>query len=163
SDDAWGGPAPIWSWPLGWTVSAWTRWCSSRDSTTSGVRRRTTRRRSARGGWGRWERTRRRWRRGCGPRRSRPACWRRWTTGRPQVLGGDALPLLRQAQARHPQDFWLNFALADFLLRKRKVPGEAVGFYWAALVIRPDTATVYNNLGAALHDQKDLKGAIAAF
>src|SRR5205823_8173599 len=25
------------------------------------------------------------------------------------VLGGDALPLLRQAQARHPQDFWLNF------------------------------------------------------
>jgi eukaryotic-like serine/threonine-protein kinase len=82
--------------------------------------------------------------------------------GKLQVLGEDALPLLRQAQARHPQDFWLNFALANALMN-RKEPGEAVGFYWAALVIRPRTAAVYNNLGAALKDKGDLKGAIAAY
>src|SRR5262249_16271961 len=78
------------------------------------------------------------------------------------VLGGDALPLLRQAQARHPQDFWPHFGLGD-VLQLRTTPGEAGGFYWGALVIRPDTAAVYNNLGTALKDKRDLKGAIAAY
>src|SRR5262249_5876103 len=77
-------------------------------------------------------------------------------------VGGDALLLLKWAQARHPQDFWLNFDLALTLVDK-KAPGEAVGFCWAALILRPRTAAVYNNLGAALHAQGDLNGAIASY
>jgi eukaryotic-like serine/threonine-protein kinase len=75
---------------------------------------------------------------------------------------GDALPLLRRAQARHPRDFWLNFELANALLES-KVPGEALGFYWVAMVLRPGLAVVYNQLGLALHAQGDLKGAVAAY
>src|SRR5262249_22958172 len=79
-----------------------------------------------------------------------------------EMLGEDTLPLLRQAQARHPQDFWLNVLLAN-QLQVRKAPGEALGFYWAGLGIRPDTAAVYNNLGLALYLQRDLKGPIALY
>ena len=42
------------------------------------------------------------------------------------------------------------------------MPEAAVGFYTAALTIRPDTAVVYNNLSIALKHQGDPSGAIAA-
>jgi tetratricopeptide (TPR) repeat protein len=67
-----------------------------------------------------------------------------------RMRGGDAVPLLRAAQARHPGDFWLNFALGNALLKSR--PEEAVGYYRAALAARPEASAVYTNLGAALHD-----------
>jgi serine/threonine-protein kinase len=60
----------------------------------------------------------------------------------------DAVPLLRAAQEQHPADFWLNFHLGN-ALREVKLP-EAIGYYRAALVARPDTASVLNNLGNAL-------------
>ncbi len=61
---------------------------------------------------------------------------------------GQAEPLLRAAQARHPEDFWPNFALGE-ALRERK-PAEAVGFYRAALVTRPTVAAVHLEIGVAL-------------
>jgi serine/threonine-protein kinase len=76
--------------------------------------------------------------------------------------GGDAVPLLTAAQQRNPQDFWLNVSLSN-ALQERKQAGAAVGYYRAALALRPYTSAVHNNLGAALADQGDLDGAIARY
>jgi serine/threonine-protein kinase len=64
---------------------------------------------------------------------------------------GKAEPLLRAAQGRHPEDFWLNYALGE-ALRERK-PAEAVGFYRAALATRPTVAPVHFEVGVALWRQ----------
>ncbi len=62
--------------------------------------------------------------------------------------------LLRQVQADRPQDFWINLVLANLLAAvDAATPGrleEAVGFYRAALVQRPQSATVLLNFGVAL-------------
>jgi tetratricopeptide (TPR) repeat protein len=76
--------------------------------------------------------------------------------------GGDALPLLRAAQARHPQDFWLNFELG-MALRDAQQAGAAIGYYRAALALRPQASAVYNNLGAALYEKGELDQASACF
>jgi tetratricopeptide (TPR) repeat protein len=68
----------------------------------------------------------------------------------------------RLGQSLHPADFWCNFGLANFLSEKKR-PAEAIGYYYAALAIRPNTSAVYNNLGIALRDQKNLPAAIDAF
>jgi serine/threonine-protein kinase len=70
----------------------------------------------------------------------------------------DALPLLRAAQGRYPQDFWLNLGLGNALLEANK-PAEAVGYYRAALALRPQSYAVHSNLGNALQHQGDLAGA----
>jgi tetratricopeptide (TPR) repeat protein len=73
---------------------------------------------------------------------------------------GQAEPLLRAAQGRHPEDFWLNYALGQ-ALRERK-PAEAVGFYRAALVTRPTVAEVQYEVGVALWRQGQWDEAIRA-
>jgi serine/threonine-protein kinase len=88
----------------------------------------------------------------------------------PQLLAALALRvpreeaerLLRRAQERHPEDFWLNFSLGDALAEGKK-PGEAVGFYRAALALRPGTYAVYNNLGVALDAKGKVDEAIACY
>jgi serine/threonine protein kinase/Flp pilus assembly protein TadD len=75
-----------------------------------------------------------------------------------QATKADAVPLLVAAQARHPGDFWLNFSLG------RALPhGQAVGYCRAALVLRPESAAVHNNLGVALHGTKQLDEAIREY
>jgi tetratricopeptide (TPR) repeat protein len=78
--------------------------------------------------------------------------------------GALAERLLRQAQAGHPADFWVNFELADTLIEK-KVPdaGEAVRFCQAALALRPQSPVVHSNLGVALAAKGQLDEAIAEF
>jgi tetratricopeptide (TPR) repeat protein len=76
--------------------------------------------------------------------------------------GGDSVRLLGEGQRRHPGDFWLSFALANLLAQKGRA-AEAVGYYAAALAVRPDSVIVYNNLGVALSARKDVEGAIACF
>jgi serine/threonine-protein kinase len=72
--------------------------------------------------------------------------------------------LLRQAQERHPDDFWLNFDLANLLVRKKPTASAAaVSYYYAALACRPETAAVYNDLGTALYHQHLLPEAVAAY
>jgi serine/threonine protein kinase/tetratricopeptide (TPR) repeat protein len=73
---------------------------------------------------------------------------------------GQAEPLLRAAQRRHPEDFWLNYALGE-ALRERK-PAEAVGFYRAALATRPTVAVVYAEVGMALYRQRHFDEAVLA-
>src|SRR5262249_38247742 len=56
--------------------------------------------------------------------------------------------LLRHVQQRHPDDFRVNFTLARTLdSQQPDLAAEAVGFYRAALALRPESAKAYNNLG----------------
>jgi serine/threonine-protein kinase len=74
---------------------------------------------------------------------------------------GQAEPLLRTAQARHPEEFWLNYELGE-ALRERK-PTEAAGFYRAALATRPTVASVQFEIGMALFRQDQVDEAMVEF
>jgi serine/threonine-protein kinase len=77
-------------------------------------------------------------------------------------LGGDAEAPLRAAQRRLPGDFWVNFDLGHALGLKKQW-GEAVGYYRAALAVRPDTPSLLNNLGNVLAAQGQLREAVRTF
>jgi tetratricopeptide (TPR) repeat protein len=74
--------------------------------------------------------------------------------------GGEAVGLLTAAQARFPQDFWLNFELG-FALFQANRSDEAVGYYRAALALRPKASAVYNGLGAVLRGSGRVDDAIS--
>jgi tetratricopeptide (TPR) repeat protein len=79
-------------------------------------------------------------------------------------LAEEAATFLRQAQQRHPGDFWLNYHLGvvlDTSVRPRRSQ-EAAGYLRAALAIRRVPAA-WNALGIALQHSKDFDGGIAAF
>jgi tetratricopeptide (TPR) repeat protein len=80
---------------------------------------------------------------------------------------GDAERLLRRAQQLHPGDFWTNLELANLLAPANVGPSarvvEGIGFYRAALAVRPQSLGVHNNLGLALKAQGKLAEAEAAF
>jgi serine/threonine-protein kinase len=63
--------------------------------------------------------------------------------------GVSAVPLLTAAQARFPQDFWLNFELG-WQLSEAKRSDEAIGYDRVALALRPEAGLTHNNLGCAL-------------
>jgi Flp pilus assembly protein TadD len=75
---------------------------------------------------------------------------------------GDAVPLLAAAQARHPNDFWLSFLLGN-ALSKVKRWDEAVGYYRAALAVRPEAAVAHTNLGSVLVYKKQPDEAIREY
>jgi serine/threonine-protein kinase len=78
------------------------------------------------------------------------------------LLGsGDAIPLLRKAQAHHPNDFWLNFELG-MSLNQAKQWDEAIGHYRAALALRPGVV-VHTNLGLVLSKKGKLDEAISHY
>src|SRR5262249_6275029 len=67
--------------------------------------------------------------------------------------GEQRLAWLQVAQRQHEADFWLNFDLGVALVKTQ--PQRAEAFYRAALVIRPKSPAVLNNLGRALIALKD--------
>jgi tetratricopeptide (TPR) repeat protein/WD40 repeat protein len=72
---------------------------------------------------------------------------------------GEAQPLLAAAQARYPDDFWLNSYLGDaFLVATRW--DEAIAFFRAAVAVHPSGAAVHHNLGNALAAKEQLNAAI---
>jgi tetratricopeptide (TPR) repeat protein len=75
-----------------------------------------------------------------------------------------AIKFLRQAQQRHPDDFWINHQLA-FNLERMQPPQweEAIRFYQAALALRPHSPGVHLNLGNALKGKGQFDGAIAEY
>jgi serine/threonine-protein kinase len=77
----------------------------------------------------------------------------------------DALAVLRQAQRRFPGDFWLNFELGYELVVALQPPrpDEAVGYFRAAVAVRPTSAVAHNELGAALQEKGDQDAAIIEF
>ncbi len=75
-----------------------------------------------------------------------------------------AVMVLHQAQQRYPDDFWINHNLALCLMESTPMqPAAAVGFYRAALALRPGSAGVVSNLGNALRAQGQLADAVAAY
>jgi eukaryotic-like serine/threonine-protein kinase len=72
----------------------------------------------------------------------------------------ERLGWLRRAQAQVPTDFWLNFELANALVDSN--PLESSGFCRAALVVRPNSSAIYNNLGHALNKLERFDEAAAA-
>ena len=76
--------------------------------------------------------------------------------------GGDALPLLTAVQARYPQDFWINFGLGATLGEARRWD-EALGYFRAALAVRPEVSAAQNNLGEALYAKGRREEAIGHF
>ena len=75
--------------------------------------------------------------------------------------GEEARALVRTAQLRHPEDFWINLHLGYILLAER--PEEAVGYFRAAVASRPESSQAHIMVGRALHDAGDTDGAIAVF
>jgi serine/threonine-protein kinase len=73
----------------------------------------------------------------------------------------EALALLREAQQRHAEDFWLDYLLGQYWEKER--PELAVGYFRAAVAVRPGNDEIYTKLGRALLETKDPEGAIAAF
>jgi tetratricopeptide (TPR) repeat protein len=75
-----------------------------------------------------------------------------------------AIEVLRTAQLRHPNDFWINHQLG-YSYRWLRPPqwGDALTFYMAAVVIRPDSAGAQLNLGDALREQGKLADAEGAY
>jgi tetratricopeptide (TPR) repeat protein len=80
------------------------------------------------------------------------------------VVPGPVVDLLRRAQRRSPADFWINFALA-YALTNGQPPKleEAIGFYRAAVALRPQCPGAVLNLGYALQKKGDMDGALAAY
>jgi serine/threonine-protein kinase len=69
--------------------------------------------------------------------------------------------LLHKVQQRHPGDFWINFQLGFFLRQER--PQEAVGYFRAAVAIRPNSSQAHTLLGRLLRETGDTEAAIAEF
>jgi serine/threonine-protein kinase len=63
--------------------------------------------------------------------------------------GGEAVPLLSAAQARYPQDFWINYELG-WALRQSQRSDEALGFFRVALALRPESSLAQNAFGVTL-------------
>jgi serine/threonine-protein kinase len=98
------------------------------------------------------------------------------------TMRSSQIRLLRRAQEHYPADFWVNVNLAAALYRS-VVPSnvvwltdsvhltredlaavsDAVGFYRAALTLRPKTPMVHYNLGTALRARGDLPAAEDAY
>src|SRR5262249_37989827 len=72
--------------------------------------------------------------------------------------------LLRKARQQHPGDFWANHILAQALYNARPPRlDEAIGFYMAAVALRPQSPGAHVNLGNALLDKGRLEEAIAEY
>jgi tetratricopeptide (TPR) repeat protein len=77
--------------------------------------------------------------------------------------------MLRKAQQRHPDDFWINFNLAKLILDAEDPLGtpsrveEAIPFRTACVALRPNSPAIHNNLGVALARKGRLDEAIAEF
>jgi serine/threonine-protein kinase len=69
---------------------------------------------------------------------------------------GEAAALVHKALVHHPNNFWLHLTLAGVAGDR----GEEIAGYRAALAVRPGSAVVHSNLGAALRAQKELNAAI---
>ena len=75
-----------------------------------------------------------------------------------------AVKFLGQAQHLHPADLWINFQIASVLERMEPPRTEnAIGYYRAAVAIRPESAGLHNNLGLALLHKGELDEAIAEY
>lgn len=72
-----------------------------------------------------------------------------------------ALGVLTTAHRRHPGDFWINYLLGHFWAKDR--PPHAVGYFRAAVAVRPSSDQAYLGLALALRNAGEGEEAEAAF
>jgi serine/threonine protein kinase/tetratricopeptide (TPR) repeat protein len=79
-------------------------------------------------------------------------------------LWNEAETMLRQAQERYPEDFWINYNLGHLLVfcPRPQHPDEALGYLRAAVAIRPNSPEARSMLGLALLSKGDTGAAITA-
>jgi tetratricopeptide (TPR) repeat protein len=73
--------------------------------------------------------------------------------------GGEAVALLTATQNRFPQDFWVTFELAWALSQERRWD-EGLGYFRAALALRPNSSAAYDGLGEILRSMGRVDEAI---
>src|SRR5262249_27274665 len=71
----------------------------------------------------------------------------------------DAVPVLSAAPALHLNGFWLNFFLGNALRERNRTDPSSLGYFRAALAIRPDSVAAHNNLGVGLYNMRQLDEA----
>lgn len=104
---------------------------------------------------------------------SQPPVLQFWLASALQSAGvvNEAQALLRYGQQQHPEDFWLNFQLGMVLtFGKEKAINslerpeqDAVGYFRAAVAIRPASAIAHNYLGVSLGRTRQLDSALMEF
>jgi serine/threonine protein kinase/tetratricopeptide (TPR) repeat protein len=70
---------------------------------------------------------------------------------------------LRDAQQRHPDNFWINNMLADALRRSGRPQEEQLRFYTVALALRPQSSIPHFQVGEALRSMGNIDAAIAEY
>jgi tetratricopeptide (TPR) repeat protein len=79
-------------------------------------------------------------------------------------LAIESVALLRQAQRRHPEDFWINYNLGNALMALQPPRAEeAISYFRAAIAVRPRSAEAHSFLGRALFVKGAHDDAIAAY
>jgi len=74
----------------------------------------------------------------------------------------EAIALLRRAQVRHPDDFWLAYQLGrELTVLNPPRWKEAVAMYQASLALRPDSLEVRHRLAFAMENAGALDGALS--
>ena len=73
----------------------------------------------------------------------------------------EALAVLNAGAPRYPGDYWINFLLGHFWERER--PQLAVGYFRAAVAVRPSSDQAFAKLANALRDSGDADGAVHAY
>jgi eukaryotic-like serine/threonine-protein kinase len=74
-----------------------------------------------------------------------------------QDFGEGAPEFLKQVQKANPGDFWANFRLGIAL--HKRAPQEAIGYFRAALALRPQVTSIWNYLGYTLQAAGQLDDA----
>jgi tetratricopeptide (TPR) repeat protein len=81
-----------------------------------------------------------------------------------KAVGGQSEAFLREAQRRHPNDFWLNCNLFSFFYHMQPPqPEEAYLFAAVMVAVRPESPGAHYNLGLALYAKGRLDEAIAEY
>ncbi len=76
----------------------------------------------------------------------------------------DAIAVLRRGQRRFIADFWINVSLAEWLqVTNPPQFDEAIGFYRAALALRPNSGSLHYYFGTALRRKGLLNEAESAY
>jgi tetratricopeptide (TPR) repeat protein len=83
--------------------------------------------------------------------------------GEDKQASDQAEAFLREAQRRHPNDFWLNHLLYAFYYKQPAQREEAYRFAAVAVALRPVSPGAHLNLGCLLYDKGRFDEAIAEY
>ena len=74
----------------------------------------------------------------------------------------DAVAFLERVESAYPADFWVNIEMGNALYHHSN-PVEAIGYYRAALALRPQTVSLHYALGGLYLSLRRWGGAVASY